>query len=98
MQFHGDLLIGGMSLKDLDGDVDEDTSEHPGSFSGRFTIEADRQDVLETGRPYRLMLDDGRAGQVIVSRIEPTNDNHQLLVEFEGTSPLEPSRNPLAAS
>jgi hypothetical protein len=37
---------------------------------------------LETDRPYRLQLADGRCGQVIVSRIAADSDRREVLADF----------------
>ena len=38
--------------------------------------------MLEIDRPYRLQLEDGRAGQVVVSRIDRPQDD-RVLVDFQ---------------
>ena len=68
-EFQGDLLIGGERLKCVHGELEEEVPQ-AGSH------------LLETDRPYRLQLDDGRAGQVFVSRIAPDGKPNELLVDF----------------
>jgi hypothetical protein len=83
---HGNLLIGGMSLKDLDGLVEADCarSEH---WKGMLTVTHEITSLLEVGRPYRLELDDGRAGQVVVRGIRDLNERF-FSIDIEGRSPL----------
>jgi hypothetical protein len=85
---HGNLLIGGMALKDLDGLLtDEDgTSDR---WTGTLTITRAKEPLLEVGRPYRLELDDGRAGQVVVRQMRDLDEDY-LRIDIEGRSPLQP--------
>ncbi len=84
VKFDGDLLIGGLRLKQLHGELDQDLPQ-PGSadrlLSGRFRLQHAQQDLLEAGRRYRLHLTDGRSGSVVVSQIRVQPDE-QLVVEF----------------
>ena len=91
-QFHGTLLIGGMALESLDGELDGDPEDETGRWSGRFAVDRSAVRCLQTDRPYLLELADGRSGQVIVSRMETPVGHLKLLVEFNGISPLTPSR------
>jgi hypothetical protein len=85
-EFHGDLSIGGMRLTDLHGELVLEEHPVPDSsdwvLSGRLTIRPQDQAFLQCNRQYRLQLDDGRAGPVVVSRMgEPHDDS--LVLEFE---------------
>lgn len=91
-RFQGTLLIGGMALESLDGEFDGDPDGETGRWAGRFLVDRSQVRCLQTGRPYLLELSDGRSGQVIVSRMEEPVGHLKLLVEFDGTSPLTPSR------
>ena len=91
-RFRGTLLIGGMALESLDGELDGDPEHEAGCWTGRFTLDRSEAHSLQTGRPYLLELDDGRSGQVIVSRMDVAVGHLKLLVEFDGTSPLTQSR------
>ena len=91
-RFHGTLLIGGMALESLNGELDGDPEDETGHWAGRFTLDRSQVHRLQTGRPYLLELSDGRSGQVIVSRMETPVGHLKLLVEFDGTSPLTQSR------
>ena len=84
MEFHGRLLLGGMALKDLAGEIDSDD----GHVSGRFIVDRAELHHLQVGRPYRLELDDGRAAQVVVSQMDVPRNRSSLQVEFDGLSPL----------
>ncbi|MGH7201107.1 MAG: hypothetical protein ACREJB_10915 [Planctomycetaceae bacterium] len=90
-RFHGALLIGGMALKDLDGEIETapDADAPADGWCGRFALERTEVRCLQVGRPYRLELDDGRAAQVIVSRMNVPIGHLKLLIEFAGQSPLD---------
>jgi len=85
-EFHGDLSIGGMRLTDLHGELEMEQHPVPESsdwiLSGRLTVSPEHQGLLQCNRLYRLQLEDGRAGPVVVSRIsEPQDDS--VVLEFE---------------
>jgi hypothetical protein len=83
-EFYGDLLLGGSRLQHVHGELDQDevlAGTQDRMLTGRLTISTPHEGLLESGRQYRLQLEDGRAGQVVVSRIESQADT--LLVEFE---------------
>ena len=86
---HGQLLIGGLRLKDVEGTLDQEPeSAARCRWSGQLLIDAEQGEFLETERPYRLELDDGRAGQVIVARVEMVPGQARVKVLYQGTSPL----------
>jgi hypothetical protein len=84
-EFHGDLLIGGERLKRVPCELEAETPQ-PNSLdwalAGHLHLPPEAAELLETDRPYRLLLEDGRAGQVIVSRIALDGQPHRL-VDFE---------------
>ena len=86
-RFDGKLLMGGWILRHVQGELDE---ESPASDSeewlltGRLTIGPDDGRQLQLDRMYRLELDDGRAGQVVVSQIEAA-DETQVFAQFHPT-------------
>ncbi|MBI3462743.1 MAG: hypothetical protein HY000_06735 [Planctomycetes bacterium] len=84
-EFYGDLLIGGMRLAQVRGELEEEQPQ-PNSrewlLAGRLHLSPEQMDLIEIDRPYRLQLDDGRAGQVVVSRIARPRDD-ELLVAFQ---------------
>ena len=87
-EIHGQLLIGGLRLKDLRGTLNLDM-DGPQTWSGQLEIDAGQENLLETQRPYRLELDDGRSGQVIVARVEHLPGSHRVRVLYRGLSTLE---------
>lgn len=87
-EFYGDLLIGGARLKHVRGEL---ADEQPAADStdwiltGRLHLPLDQCGLLQSERPYRLQLEDGRAGQVMVSRIISESEE-ALQVEFHSTT------------
>jgi hypothetical protein len=83
---HGDLLIGGDRLKHVQVDL-EDEQPQAGSrdwvLAGHLHLTAEQLKHVETDRPYRLELADGRAGQVVVSRIQADGQPNNLLADFQ---------------
>ena len=91
-EFDGDLLIGGLRLKHVHGELEKDeqlpnSSDH--LLAGKLNVDDAQKALLQCGRHYRLQIDDGPAGQVIVSRINDGQD-HSLTLEFE---PIAASNN-----
>ncbi len=90
---HGDLLIGGMVLRDLFGVIDEEsnrpTGENPRVWTGRFEISPSNRSSLQLGRPYRLILEDGRSGQVVVRDMQDDPEEERVLLDLEALSSLE---------
>ena len=81
--FEGELLIGGMTLKQLHVELIDGQREHDsGDFllSGRLTLGAPERDLLEVGRRYRLQLPDGRAGAVVIASMN--NFGRSVVAEF----------------
>lgn len=82
----GDLLIGGDRLKHVHVDLED---EHPDGNSrewvlaGHLHLTPEQSKLVETDRPYRLQLDDGRAGQVVVCRIAQDGKPDELLADFQ---------------
>lgn len=92
MSIHGNLLIGGMALKELDGLLDQDNCDRCRGWRGTLTVAQQCGPLLEVGRDYRLELDDGRAGSVVVRRLGKTGDE-RIELEIEGRSPLQRERS-----
>lgn len=86
-RIHGQLLIGGLRLKDLRGTLDHGL-DGPRSWSGQLEVASEQASLLEPQRPYRLELDDGRAGQVIVARIEHITGESVQRVLYRGLTEL----------
>jgi hypothetical protein len=81
--FHGQLLIGGMALKDLEGELEQEAPDQDSgdwTLSGKVNLQAQAQELVEVGRTYRLLLDDGRAGQIVVNNVVQQPD--RLVAEF----------------
>jgi hypothetical protein len=87
-EFEGNLLIGGAKLSHIHGELElehsheeEDREDHDWDFAGRILLHRQECESLECERRYRLELADGRAGQVVLSRLEPNGDGH-MIAEF----------------
>jgi hypothetical protein len=83
--FEGHLLVGGMKLEHLQGELEQELPDGETSdwlFAGRVTLLSGDREFIQLGRRYRLELVDGRAGQVIISRIEP-EEASQVVAEFQ---------------
>ena len=81
----GELLIGGARLKHVHIELEEELPQ-PGSsdwiLAGHLHLSPEQTEQLQTDRPYRLQLEDGRAGQVVVCRITADGQPHEKLVDF----------------
>jgi hypothetical protein len=82
LEFDGELLIGGIRLKHVHGEL-RDESPQPDSqewkLAGRLHLPVEQTELLQLDRTYRLQLEDGRAGQVVVSSIVPESETEQLV-------------------
>ena len=85
-RFHGDLLIGGLSIRDVEGRLDDVPFDGGHHQEGSFEVEVENQSRLEMGRPYLLVLDDGDSVKLVVKEIDNTSDPARLIVQFESTS------------
>lgn len=91
--FEGDLLIGGMKLSQLRGELEMEALDELSQnwyFSGRIKLLPEDRDFLQLGRLYRLELADGRAGQVMISRLEPISNEHVVAEFLPQNSPNKP--------
>ncbi|MEM8678102.1 MAG: hypothetical protein AAGF97_02000 [Planctomycetota bacterium] len=79
--FRGDLLLGGARLRALDGDLTEFPSGHEAVWAGEFRLTHDQANQVEVGRPYLLILDDGRGGKVELTDLA-TEEDGQALARF----------------
>lgn len=91
-EIHGRMLIGGMTLNDLFGVVELQDECACSPWCGHLLIDPAHNEHLETGRRYRLELDDGRSGQIVVTRVECTIGQRKLRVVFNGVAPLDAPR------
>lgn len=96
-EIHGRLLIGGMTLKDLCGVVELQDECACSPWCGHLLIDPAQNEHLEIGRRYRLELDDGRSGQIVVARVECTVGQRKLRVVFNGIAALTAPREPTEA-
>ena len=80
--FHGDLLLGGARLRELDGDIAQDAIGADESWHGEFRISDDRLAFVELGRDYLLVLADGRGKHVVLTDVRPEGDNEHSVVRF----------------
>ena len=87
-EIHGRLLIGGMTLDDLCGVVELKDDCDCSEWCGHLLIDPQQNQHLEAGRRYRLELDDGRAGQVVVTTVDCLIGQPRLRVHFSGVSAL----------
>ena len=77
-EFHGDLLIGGARLKSLHGELEAElptpTAEksHEWVLGGHLHLTPQEWESIGANRQYRLELDDGRAAQVVITRVIAT--------------------------
>jgi hypothetical protein len=83
LAFHGDLLIGGMAVKNLEVVLEDGSADPSAMWCGQFTVDPCQQEVLELGRQYLLMLDDGRNREVVLTDIQAANDEESVVCEFD---------------
>ena len=73
---HGELLIGGTRLHNVHVELEqqEPLDGHcDWMLSGELHITPEEAEELELERHYLLQLADGRAGPIVVTRVEPHN-------------------------
>lgn len=83
---HGDLLIGGERIKHVHCELEQEQplcDSKEWSLAGHLHLTCEQSQLLETDRPYRLQLEDGRAGQVIVCRIAADGKPDESVVDFQ---------------
>ena len=88
-EIRGRLLIGGMVLRDLEASLDQGALDSESGWMGSLLIDPPQQECLQLGRPYRLELDDERAGQIEVLRIECIPGQRRLRTLIRGCTPLK---------
>lgn len=82
--FHGDLLIGGATFRRLHGQLkleEPSPDSTDWQLAGRLELTRRQVECLELNRQYRLELEDGRAGAVVVSRVDASEIG--AVVDFE---------------
>lgn len=82
-EFQGDLLIGGLAIRNLHGTLSEAPAPAGQQWSGQFEVEPAQQEVLEVGRQYLLMLDDGRNAEVMVTEVHAEPHEQAVICDFE---------------
>ena len=80
--FLGDLLMGGIRLRHLSGQMVDIPAGHESIWSGHFSIDDGDRGLFEIGRPYMLVLDDGRTGRVVVTKLGESAHECAVRVEF----------------
>ncbi len=69
---HGELLIGGLALRHLHGELDKEEALTDSScwlLSGKLRMSEQHQNQLELRRQYLLRVDDGREGLVELTNV-----------------------------
>lgn len=85
-RFHGDLLMGGVAIREIDGELDDRPAGDRCPPAGNFEVEAPQQSMMELGRPYLLLTDDGDSVELVVTDIGATLDPGRVRVQFQATS------------
>ncbi len=75
-------------LEDLDVWVDVHDDGVLKSWDGHFALDQPSPCDLMSGN-LRIVLDDGRSGELFVTRINTGADFSEINVDFQGTGPLE---------
>ncbi len=88
-EIQGRLLIGGMVLRNLEASLDEGSLDSESGWTGSLLITPPVQESLQLRRPYRLELNDERAGQIEVTHIDCVPGQNKLRVHIRGCTPLK---------
>jgi hypothetical protein len=83
--FEGDLLVGGARIRQIHGELENEEPQSGStewSLAGHLHLTVEQSQLVETDRPYRLQLADGRAGQVFFCRIAADGKPNDLLADF----------------
>ena len=84
-RIHGDLLMGGAAIRELDGTLDDNVG-CCGQMEGRFVVELGAEAQLELSRPYLFIFDNGDSVELVVKQIDSSSHPGRLVVQFECTS------------
>jgi hypothetical protein len=74
---HGELLIGGMALRHLHGELEQEeplTDSSCWRLAGKLRVSPQHQSQLELQRQYLLKIDDGREGLVELTSVTQSDD------------------------
>jgi hypothetical protein len=91
-EFQGDLLIGGMRLRQVHGELEEEQPKRGSrewKLSGHLHLSPEQLQLIEVNREYRIQLDDGRAAQIVISHLESENGD-ELLADFKPSQLRKP--------
>lgn len=81
--FHGDLLLGGVAIREVDGLIEDDDHVSKLTLGGRFRVNADQESMLELNRTYLLMLDDGSSAKIVVTDVSYEDEaDDTIVVQF----------------
>jgi hypothetical protein len=81
---HAELLIGGMALRHLQGELEKEEPACDSSawlLAGKLRLSSQHGGQLELERQYLLRIDDGREGLVELTNLTPTDGD--LLADFQ---------------
>jgi hypothetical protein len=84
---HGELLIGGMALRHLHGELEQEeplTDSSCWRLAGKLRVSPQHQNQLELQRQYLLKIDDGREGLVELTSV--TQSDNALEADFRPRS------------
>ncbi len=84
-RFHGDLLMGGVAIREIDGELEDRATGAHHPRAGTFEMAAPQRSLMELGRPYLLMMDDGDAVELVVTDIGTTISPGRVRVQFQST-------------
>ena len=91
-ELRGNLLIGGNDAQKPLGQHERGGAVQGEHWGGELFIDKDQRQFLETERPYRLELEDGRAGKIVITRFENVSGQQNLHAAFKGLSSFEDQR------
>jgi hypothetical protein len=84
---HGELLIGGIALRHLEGELEQEeplTDSTCWRLAGKIKVSQQHQDQLELKRQYLLRVDDGREGLVELTSVKESVEG--LEADFQSRS------------
>jgi hypothetical protein len=82
---HGELLIGGMALRHLQGELERmepATNSTAWLLAGKLRLSSQHGGQLELERQYLLRIDDGREGLVELISLRSDESDGDLLADF----------------
>jgi hypothetical protein len=85
----GELLIGGLALRQLHGELDREEPALNSSawlLYGKLRLSSQHGGQLELERQYLLRIDDGREGLVELTSLIPDDSEGDLLADFRPRS------------